>query len=99
MHDELGDANADRSAYFICVLALSWPDGHVETLEGRVDGHIVWPPRGDKGHGYDPVFVPAGHDRTFAEMAAEEKDALSHRGKAVRELIRHAYFKHPEPME
>jgi XTP/dITP diphosphohydrolase len=90
VNDELGDAK-DRSAYFICMLALAWPDQHVETVEGRVDGEIVWPPRGDGGMGYDPIFKPAGHHHTFAEMPAEEKDALSHRGKAARELIR-KYF-------
>lgn len=91
VHQDLGE-NPDHSAYFICVLALAWPDGHAETAEGRVDGTIIWPPRGDGGHGYDPVFVPVNHHHTFAEMPAEEKDALSHRGKAVRELIR-KYFK------
>jgi XTP/dITP diphosphohydrolase len=85
VHEELGAAS-DRSAYFICVLALAWPDGHTETVEGRCDGAIVWPPRGDKGLGYDPVFVPEDHERTFAEMDAEEKHALSHRGKAMQAL-------------
>ncbi len=86
VHDEL-DGALDRSAHFICVLALAWPNGDAETFEGRVDGHIVWPPRGDKGHGYDPVFVPLGHDRTFGEMEPGEKHAISHRGIAVRRLI------------
>jgi XTP/dITP diphosphohydrolase len=90
VNDEIGDVK-DRSAYFICVLALTWPDGHSETVEGRVDGEIIWPPRGEGGMGYDPVFVPAGHHHTFAEMPPEEKDALSHRGKAVRELIRNCF--------
>lgn len=86
LHDELGGA-LDRSAHFICVLALAWPDGHTETLEGRVDGHIVWPPRGDKGHGYDPIFMPQGHTKTFGEMDADEKNAISHRAIAVRRLV------------
>jgi XTP/dITP diphosphohydrolase len=86
VHHELGN-NPDRTAHFICVLALAWTDGHHEIFEGHVDGHIVWPARGDKGHGYDPIFVPQGHDRTFAEMEHEEKHALSHRGIAVRKLI------------
>jgi len=86
VHKELGNA-ADRSAYFICTLALAWPDGHTETVEGRIDGHIVWPPRGDQGHGYDPIFVARGHDRTFAEMGAAEKHAVSHRGIATHKLI------------
>ena len=86
VHDALGGAS-DRSAYFTCVLALAWPDGHAETVEGRCDGTIVWPPRGDQGHGYDPIFMPLGHNRTFAEMSAVEKQALSHRGIASRELV------------
>ena len=57
--DEIGN-NSDHSAYFICVLALAWPDGRIETVEGKIDGHFVWPPRGNNGHGYDPVFVPEG---------------------------------------
>jgi len=86
VHDSLADA-ADRSAHFTCVLALAWLDGHTETFEGRCDGHIIWPPRGDKGHGYDPVFVAAGETRTFAEMHDTEKNAVSHRGIAMRKLI------------
>jgi XTP/dITP diphosphohydrolase len=86
VHEALGAAQ-DRSAYFIAVLALALPDGSCEIFEGRVDGHIVWPPRGDKGHGYDPVFVPEGHARTFAEMEEEEKNALSHRGRAIAGLL------------
>lgn len=85
IHDELG-ASPGRSAYFVCVLALIWPDGHAGIIEERCNGTIVWPPRGNKGHGYDPVFMPDGHDRTFAEMDAAEKHALSHRGKALRAL-------------
>jgi XTP/dITP diphosphohydrolase len=83
---ELGD-NPDRTAYFECVLALVWPDDHTELFEGRVHGHLVWPPRGDQGHGYDPIFVPQGHDKTFAEMSLEEKNALSHRGIALHKLV------------
>ena len=94
VNDELGSAK-DRSAYFICALALAWPDGHTETAEGRVDGEIIWPPRGEQGHGYDPIFVPAGQHHTFAEMPPEEKDALSHRGKAVRALIRKYFTRQP----
>jgi XTP/dITP diphosphohydrolase len=86
VHDQLADA-ADRSAYFACVLALAWPDGHTETFEGHCDGQITWPPRGDKGHGYDPIFIPAGETRTFAEMHDAEKNTLSHRGIAMRKLI------------
>jgi XTP/dITP diphosphohydrolase len=86
VRDELGDA-ADRSAHFICVLALAWPDGRTETVEGRIDGQFVWPPRGTKGHGYDPVFMPDGKSHTFAEMDENEKNAISHRGISVRKLI------------
>ena len=83
-------------AYFISVLALAWPDGHVETFEGRVDGHLVFPPRGTAGFGYDPIFVPDGHARSFGEMTAHEKHgvpsdgslALSHRARAFQKLER-----------
>jgi XTP/dITP diphosphohydrolase len=87
IQNELGDT-ADRSASFICVLALYWPDGHSETIEGRVNGTLARAPRGTFGHGYDPIFVPNGYDRTFAEMRDEEKNAISHRGMAMKELIR-----------
>ena len=90
VNEELGDAK-DRSAAFVCALVLAWPDGHTEMVEDRVEGTIVWPPRGEAGFGYDPIFVPAGRSQTFAEMPQEEKDSLSHRSKAVRELIR-KYF-------
>lgn len=83
---ELGDA-ADRSAYFICVLALVLPDGGHEVVEGRCAGNIVWPPRGTLGHGYDPFFVPDGHACTFGEMSAAEKQAISHRGHALEKLL------------
>jgi XTP/dITP diphosphohydrolase len=72
------------TARFVSVLVLAWPDGHEEVFEGRAEGQVVWPPRGALGHGYDPVFVPEGEARTFAEMTAEEKNALSHRGKSMR---------------
>ena len=83
-------------AYFISVLALAWPDGHVETFEGRVDGHLIFPPRGTAGFGYDPIFVPDGHARSFGEMTASEKHglpsdgslALSHRARAFQKLER-----------
>jgi len=65
----------DRRAHFVCALALAAPDGRVTTFEGRVDGHLVWPPRGTLGFGYDPMFVPEGHDVTFGEMAPEAKHA------------------------
>lgn len=83
---ELGD-HADRSAKFVCVLALAWPDGHVEAFEGAVAGNIVWPPRGDRGFGYDPIFRPAGDERTFGEFDPDEKHAISHRAVAFRKLL------------
>lgn len=79
--------DASRSAYFVSTLALAWPDGHVEWFEGRVDGTLVWPPQGEAGFGYDPVFVPEGETRTFAEMAFEEKQATNHRARAFAKLV------------
>lgn len=78
---------ADRSAHFTCALALAWPDGHCETFEGHVHGALVWPPRGGRGFGYDPVFQPAGHDATFGEMEPAQKHAISHRAEAFRRLV------------
>ena len=72
-----------RRAHFVAALCLAWPDGHVEEFEGRVDGTVVWPPRGDLGFGYDPLFKPDGFDRTFGQMSAEEKHGLPPRGKAL----------------
>jgi len=69
-----------RRAHFISALCVAWPDGHLEEVEGRVEGALIWPPRGDKGFGYDPVFLPDGHARTFGEMSAEEKHGLPPRG-------------------
>ncbi|MBC2778245.1 RdgB/HAM1 family non-canonical purine NTP pyrophosphatase [Parasphingopyxis marina] len=81
-------AEVSRDAHFVCALSLAWPDRHVETFEGRVDGTLVWPPRGDKGFGYDPIFRPAGHDITFGEMEPARKHAISHRADAFAKLIR-----------
>lgn len=83
---ELGP-DIDRSAYFICTLALAWPDGHEEVFEGRVQGSLIWPPRGKLGFGYDPVFVPAGRADTFAELDPEAKHAMSHRAEAFKKLV------------
>ena len=69
-----------RRAHFISALCVAWPDGHVEEFEGRVYGMLVWPPRGDKGFGYDPMFLPNGHDLTFGEMMSVEKHGLPPRG-------------------
>ena len=95
VQDELGDA-ADRSAAFVALLVLAWPDGHYETAEGRVSGRIVWPPRGSGGFGYDPIFQPDGETETFGEMAVGEaglarKAAFSHRGEAFRRLTQKCF--------
>lgn len=79
-------ASDDRGAWFTCALAVAWPGGPAVVVEGRVDGRLVFPPRGDKGFGYDPIFVPAGQDRTFGELEPREKDALSHRTRAFEKL-------------
>ncbi len=83
---ELGDT-ADRRAHFICALALAWPDGHVECFEGRVDGTLSKTSRGTHGFGYDPIFIPDGHDRTFGEMLPEQKHPLTHRADAFGKLV------------
>jgi XTP/dITP diphosphohydrolase len=101
VEDKLQAAGAvkpeQRRARFVCVLALASPDGHVDTFTGRVDGTLVWPPRGEQGFGYDPIFLPDGHSRTFGEMDAEEKhgwrpggeiEALSHRARAFQLFAR-----------
>ena len=76
----------DRSARFVSTLAVVWPDGHEEVFEGTVDGDLVWPPRGEKGFGYDPVFVAKGETDTFGEMDPARKHAMSHRADAFRKL-------------
>jgi XTP/dITP diphosphohydrolase len=75
--------NEERNARFVCCLALVFPDGKVEIFSGYVEGRIGREPKGPYGFGYDPIFYPKGHDRTFAEMTAKEKDSLSHRGEAL----------------
>lgn len=85
----------DRTARFVSVLCLAWPDGHTELFRGEVEGHVVWPPRGTKGFGYDPVFQPEGYETTFGEMSADEKHgwkpgdaaALSHRARAFKLFV------------
>ncbi len=83
--------DASRGAHFVSVLALAWPDGHVEWFEGRAEGTLVWPPRGRVGFGYDPMFVPHGYDETYAELPHETKNAISHRTEAF-ELLKAAVF-------
>lgn len=86
VQEKLGQ-NPNRRAYFISVLALAWPDGHTECFEGRIHGEMIWPPRGDDGFGYDPMFLPDGHGQTFGEMPYDEKQRISHRAVAFQKLI------------
>ncbi len=74
---------AERRAHFISALCVAWPDGHVEEFEAAVDGTLVWPPRGDKGFGYDPMFLPDGHALTFGEMSSEDKHGLPPHGRGL----------------
>ena len=78
---------AGRDAHFVCALSLCWPDGHVETFEGRVDGTLVWPPRGSQGFGYDAMFLPLSGEQTFGEMEPDAKHAISHRAVAFHKLV------------
>ena len=78
---------ASHDAHFVCALSLAWPDGEVESFEGRVFGTLVWPPRGDNGFGYDAMFVPAGGERTFGELDPAEKHEISHRAEAFAKLV------------
>jgi len=90
IHEELltKGPEAGRNAHFICALAVCWPeDGQSECFEGRVDGLLVWPPRGDRGFGYDPMFQPIGKDETFGEIDPAAKHAMSHRADAFRKLV------------
>lgn len=82
---------ADRRAAFVAALCLAWPDGHDELVEGEVTGEIVDPPRGSGGFGYDPIFLPTGEKRTFAELPLSAKQALSHRGRALRKLVERCF--------
>ncbi len=89
VHRELG--KRDRSASFVAVLALAWPDGHSEIFRGEVNGRLVWPPAGTRGFGYDPMFLALGSTRTFGEMEPEEKHAISHRARAFLKLVRECF--------
>ncbi|MEQ8505459.1 MAG: RdgB/HAM1 family non-canonical purine NTP pyrophosphatase [Rhodospirillales bacterium] len=84
---ELVLESENRKAHFVCALALVWPDGHEEVFEGRVDGTLIWPPTGDKGFGYDPMFQPDGYFITFAEMEPPAKHRISHRAHAFEQLV------------
>ncbi len=86
VHQRIGE-HPDRRAWFIAALCLAWPDGHTQTYVGRIGGAVTWPPRGDKGFGYDPMFVPAGAVQSFGEMDADEKHAVSHRARAFAQVL------------
>ena len=88
-HDMLEARGAahPRTARFCCTLVLAWPDGHDEVFPGVMEGQVVWPMRGDQGHGYDPIFQPQGFDVTFGEMDRWEKNKISHRADAFRKLV------------
>ena len=83
----LASGSHDRRAHFVCALAMAWPDDHAQVFEGRVDGTLVWPPRGTKGFGYDPIFVADGYDITFGEMDQDEKHVISHRARAFKQFV------------
>jgi XTP/dITP diphosphohydrolase len=85
VHRELGDK--DRNASFVAVLALAWPDGPTELFRGEVEGSLTWPPRGDRGFGYDPIFIPQGATLTFGEIDPVEKHRVSHRARAFAKLV------------
>ncbi|HEY1931837.1 MAG TPA: non-canonical purine NTP pyrophosphatase [Acetobacteraceae bacterium] len=86
VHELMGAAE-DRRAWFVAALCLAWPDRHTETFVGRIDGTVVWPPRGDKGFGYDPMFLPAGGAQAFGEIDPDRKHAISHRARAFEQLV------------
>ncbi|HYD30626.1 MAG TPA: RdgB/HAM1 family non-canonical purine NTP pyrophosphatase [Azospirillaceae bacterium] len=90
VNDLLRDKD-DRSAHFVCALTLAWPDGHCETVEGYVHGRLVWPSRGSKGFGYDPMFLANGQTQTFGEMEPDAKHAISHRADAFRQLVERCF--------
>jgi len=82
---ELGEK--DRNAHFVAVLALAWPDGEIASFHGEVHGHLTWPPRGERGFGYDPIFVPDDSDNTFGELDPDLKHRISHRARAFEKLV------------
>lgn len=90
---EMADKD-DYSAHFVCALNLVWPDGFDVTVEGKAYGHLTFPPRGERGFGYDPIFIPEGHSMTYAQMSPEQKQRLSHRAVAIQEMIRECFAPH-----
>ena len=93
VHDELVETGAPEPwrARFCCTLVLAWPDGEDAVYPGTMEGRIVWPMRGDQGHGFDPIFLPDGYDQTFGEMDRWEKNRISHRADAFAKLIAGAF--------
>jgi len=88
--------DADRGAAFVCTLCLAWPDGETALFEGRAEGSLVWPPRGRMGFGYDPMFVPEGHQESFGQMEPGLKQRLSHRSDAFRKFVAGAFLAQPD---
>ena len=88
---ELSGSSKPFTAYFVCSLILYWPDGHFEKFEGKIKGEIVWPGRGENGHGYDPVFLPDGYKKTFGQMDRWHKNKISHRGLAMENLLENCF--------
>ncbi len=86
---------ADRRAWFVCALCLAWPDGETATFLGRAEGEMVWPPRGDRGFGYDPMFRPLDGAQTYGEMAPDAKHAISHRAAAMAQLLAACFISGP----
>lgn len=84
---EAAGDDAGHDAHFVCALSIAWPDGEVKSFEGKVFGTLTWPPRGDKGFGYDPMFVANGMSETFAEIEPDHKHSISHRADAFRKLV------------
>ena len=96
VHEAMNGAE-DNRAWFIAALCLAWPDEHTETFQGRIDGSVVWPPRGKRGFGYDPMFLPVGRAETFGEMDPDTKHAVSHRARAFLQLTRACFPEAGQP--
>lgn len=82
----------DLSSYFVCALSLVWPDGFDVTVEGKAYGHLTFPPRGETGFGYDPIFIPEGHSKTYAEMPPKQKQQISHRAVAIQKMMKACFL-------
>ncbi len=91
LKDTVIRGEVNDAAHFMCALCLAWPDGHTETFEGRVDGRLTFPPRGDKGFGYDPIFIADGETITFGEMDPAKKHGMSHRARAFAKLVKEVF--------